>query len=310
MDTRVRTPATPAPWHGRCGVLGMMIAAFALSLTAVGCAADPNPLPQYMQDAPRTDEDVKRAIGEIRKELGDEFMIDSLEGIFYLAANGGLDEYRRCRATVERMYRFLTTFYFEKKAIKPIRIYCFRDKPSYDKYCMDTYQRGPSTPFGFYMPSERKMVMNIATGTGTLAHETVHPLLAEDFPGVPSWFNEGFASLYEQSEQGVDGQMEGLVNWRLKGLREAMRDDRAVPLADLLKTSTKEFYDEARGVNYATARYLCKWLQDQKKLRDFYREFKATAKDDPTGRAALEKVAGMKLDEIDPKWREWVKDLK
>ena len=71
--------------------------------------------------------------------------------------------------------------------------------------------------FGFYMSGERKMVMNIATGTGTLAHELVHPLLAEDFPNVSSWFNEGFASLYEQS--GSRGsRMMGFVNWRLPGL--------------------------------------------------------------------------------------------
>lgn len=281
-----------------------------LAALVAGCAVEPDPLPQYMQDAPRTDEDIRKAIAEIRKELGDDFIVDSVEGIFYLASNGGLDEYKRCRATLERMYRFLIRDFFEKKTVKPVRVYCFRDKETYEQYCKDAYQRSPSTPFGFYMPSERKMVMNISTGTGTLAHETVHPLLAEDFPSVPSWFNEGFASLYEQSQQTATGRMEGLVNWRLKGLKEAMREDRAIPLADLVRTSTKEFYDEARGVNYATARYLCKWLQDQGKLQDFYREFKSAARDDPTGRATLQKITGMKLDELDKAWREWVRNLK
>lgn len=281
-----------------------------LGWALLGCTIEPDPLPRYMQDAPRTDLDIKNAVAEIRLELGEEFIIDTVEGIFYLAVNGGVDEYKRCRSTVERMYRFLTTDYFQKKPAKPIRIYCFKDNATYEKYCKDTYQREPTTPYGFYMPAERKMVMNIATGTGTLAHEIVHPLLAEDFPKVPSWFNEGFASLYEQSRQTADGQMEGLVNWRLKGLQEAIKEKRAVALSDLVKTSQQEFYNEARGVHYATARYLCKWLQDKKRLQPFYREFRAASETDPTGRTSLEKVTGMKMSDLDTTWRMWVEELK
>ena len=275
-----------------------------------GCAAPPDPIPQLMQDAPRTEEDVRRAIAEIRKELGESYVIDTVEGVFYMAANGGLEEYKMCRATVERMVRFLYRDYLGRKPAKPIRIYCFKDAASYESYCRRTYDRPPSTPFGFYMPAERKMVMNIATGTGTLAHEIAHPLVAEDFPEVPSWFNEGFASLYEQSRQSVEGRMEGLVNWRLKGLKEALKEDRAVTLADLVRTSSDEFYAEARGVHYATARYLCKWLPDHQKLQAFYRDFRDGVRDDPTGRTALEKALGAKLEDFDGPFRAWITGLK
>jgi len=290
--------------------MGRLIPVLLACVATVGCAVDADPLPRYMQDAPRTDEDVRVAVAEIRKELGEDFDVDHVERIFYLAGNGGKDELRRCRATVERMYRFLTRDYFQKRPTKPLRVYCFRDALSYEAYCKEAYQKPPSTPYGFYMPSERKMVMNIATGTGTLAHELVHPLLAEDFPMVPSWFNEGFASLYEESLQTVDGKMIGNVNWRLRGLKEAMAEDRAITLDALLKTTTKEFYDETRGVHYATARYLCKWLQDKELLVEYYRQFKDAAKADPTGRATLEKVSGMSIADLDPIWREWVRKLK
>jgi hypothetical protein len=127
-----------------------------------------------------------------------------------------------------------------------------------------------------------------------------------DFPHAPTWFDVGMATLYEESIGDSNGTMEGRPNWHLKGLKQAMREDRAIPLADLLKTTTQQFYDESRGVNYATARYLCKWLQDQKKLQEFYCEFRKNAKDDPTGLASLEKVAGMNIERIDKVWREWV----
>ncbi|MBI2933219.1 MAG: hypothetical protein HYY16_16360 [Planctomycetes bacterium] len=311
MRTR-SMPAFSSALSGWATAAALILRSSLCLLPAVptGCIATPDPLPRYMQDAPRTEEEVRRAIEEIRGELGDGFIIDHIDGIFFLAADGGVDEYRRCRATIERMYRFLMRDFFEKRPGKPIRIYCFREADGYERYCKATYRRPPSTPFGFYMPAERKMVMNIATGTGTLAHETVHPLLAEDFPTVPSWFNEGFASLYEQSRQTVDERMEGLVNWRLKGLKEALKEGRAIPLEELLKTSSKEFYDETRGVNYATARYLCKWLQDQDKLKPFYRQFRAAADRDPTGRAVLEKVTGMSVEKMDRVWRAWVLALK
>ncbi len=160
------------------------------------------------------------------------------------------------------------------------------------------------------MSHERKMVMNIATGTGTLAHEMVHPLIAEDFPEVPTWFNEGFASLYEQSRSLPNDRMEGLLNWRLPGLQRAIREEGIISLRDLMNTSTHSFYGDERGVNYATARYLCLYLQEKELLGKFYVTFKATFEKDSTGITALEKVTGQTLDKLQPAWIAWVKKLR
>ena len=64
--------------------------------------------------------------------------------------------------------------------------------------------------------------MNIGTGGGTLVHEVVHPFIAASFPAAPAWFNEGLASLYEAVRE-KDGQFWGLPNWRLDGLKRAIR---------------------------------------------------------------------------------------
>lgn len=282
-----------------------------LLLTALlaGCGLDSS-LPQYMQDLPRSEEETIRVCEEIRRELGDETQVERVEDFFFVASNDTSRSFLQYKATIARVYRYLYEDYFSRRPGKPIRVYLFRDKTTYDVYCRSTYDKPPSTPYGFYMSSERKMVMNISTGTGTLAHELVHPLLAEDFPGVPSWFNEGFASLFEQSGE-RDGKMVGFVNWRLPKLKQMLKIGKGVALADLMKTTTEQFYGEDdRGVNYATARYLCLYLQEKKQLIPFFKAFKETAKDDPTGALAFEKATGKKPSELDPSWREWVLGLK
>ncbi len=283
-------------------------AAILLFLAAAGCGAEPS-IPQYMQDLPRSEEETLRMTAEIRRELGEGMRVEQVEEFFFVASNDSEASFRQCKGTVARIFNYLHADYFTKKPEKPIRVYLFKDRQSYEDYCTATYQKPPSTPFGFYMSSERKMVMNISTGTGTLAHELVHPLLAEDFPQVPSWFNEGFASLFEQSGP-QDGKMVGFVNWRLPGLHKALKANKSVTFKDLVGYTAAQFYGEERGVNYATARYLCLYLQENGQLIPFYQQFKATSKDDRTGTAALEKVTGKKLDDLEAEWRTWVLKLR
>ncbi len=279
-----------------------------VALTA-GCGVDPA-VPQYMLDLPRTEEETLRVYEEIRHELGEDTHVERVEDYFFVASNDSMPKFIEYKQTISRVFRYLYEDYFTRKPERPIRVYLFRDKSSYDSYCRATYEKPPATPYGFYMSRERKMVMNISTGMGTLAHELVHPLLSEDFPGVPSWFNEGFASLFEQSGD-RRGKMVGFVNWRLPKLRQLLKINKAVPLADLMKTTTEQFYGEDdRGVHYATARYLCLFLQDHGLLIPFFKEFKATAADDPTGAKALQKVSGKTPAELEPVWRDWVLGLR
>ncbi|HUR38238.1 MAG TPA: hypothetical protein VM222_02040 [Planctomycetota bacterium] len=280
-----------------------------LIVLAAGCGVDPA-VPQYMLDLPRTEEETLRVCEEIRRELGEDTHVERVEDYFFVASNDSMPKFIEYQQTVTRVFRYLYEDYFTRKPERPIRVYLFRDKSSYDGYCRATYEKPPSTPYGFYMSRERKMVMNISTGTGTLAHELVHPLLSEDFPGVPSWFNEGFASLFEQSGE-RKGKMAGFVNWRLPKLRQLLKINKGVPLADLMRTTTEQFYGEdERGVHYATARYFCLYLQDHGLLIPFFKEFKAAAAEDPTGAKSLRKVTGKTPAELEPIWRDWVLGLK
>jgi hypothetical protein len=199
--------------------------------------------------------------------------------------------------------------------------------------------------------------MNIDTGGGTLVHEIVHPFIAANFPECPSWFNEGLASLYEQSGESR-GRIRGRTNWRLAGLQEVIqpkpkpkpdeqakakpdtkseaklaakpgnvpeRED-AVPPAEpeeqkplptfkmLCGTSTYEFYSEDPGSNYAQARYLCYYLQQQGLLREYYRQFRRNVRNDPTGYETLKTILEIKDEEgmakFEETWKVWVLKLR
>src|SRR5262249_34095242 len=132
-----------------------------------------------------------------------------------------------------------------------------------------------------------------------------------DFPRAPSWFNEGLASLHEQCRFRNDEEgpwIEGLVNWRLKGLQEVQRQGRLRPLSELVHDT--EFRGPLEGTNYAQARSFCLYMQQQGVLEKFYAVFRDTYQTDPQGRAAIEAVfAGRSWSELDQDFQRWVSQL-
>ena len=241
-----------------------------------------------------------------RAELGDGVALQAVGVRYLVASDASADELRRAVGTVERVDSALNLEFFATPRAAPLLIYLFGDATSYDAYNVKAFGAVSDTPYGFYSSAEDLIVMNLATGTGTLAHELVHPLIAVDFPAVPSWFNEGFASLFEQSEYTAEGRMRGLVNWRFEGLLSAL-DAGEVALRPVMLTTTEAFYGEESGLNYAIARYLCLYLQEQGQLAAYYRAFREGVGEDPSGIATLESVLASPLDDIEKAWKDWLR---
>jgi hypothetical protein len=198
---------------------------------------------------------------------------------------------QRARQTVGWAVRMLKQDYFAKDPTHTIDIWLFKDAESYERHVLAMTGSAPTTPYGFYSSRHKALMMNIETGGGTLVHEIVHPFVEANFPECPPWFNEGLASLYEQSTE-AGGHIRGLVNWRLPGLQQAIKA-KTVPEFDALTAMNENaFYGDGSGTYYAQARYLCYYLQEQGKLVDFYREFSTNRKTDPTGAKSLRKVLG------------------
>jgi hypothetical protein len=294
--------------HGEDGLRLTLLAGIFLA----SCAR-PIPAAPPRDDSPGPLEALAK---EVRRDLGTGFTIEPVGELYVVSSNCGRPEHESAKGTIHRADRALARIFFDKKPDRPIAIYLFRDKASYEDYCQRRYNEKPSTPYGFFRPDERKLVMNIATGSGTLVHEMVHPLLEADFPGVPSWLNEGLASLFEQCHIAPSGDsIRGLINWRLPGLQRAIEEGTLIALKDLLAMSSGEFY-RRYSLPYAESRYLCLYLQEKGLLVKFYKAFRArAAAEDPAGRdatgaATLEAIAGKPLADLQAEWTAWVRTLK
>ncbi len=209
---------------------------------------------------------------------------------------------QRSEQTVKWAVDRLKKEYFTKDPTDIIDIWLFRDAPSYEEYTEKLTSDKPGTPFGFYSPADKALFMNISTGGGTLVHEIVHPFIASNFPDCPSWFNEGLASLYEQSAERND-KIVGLTNWRLAGLQEAIQEKSVPSFETLCGTTTHEFYEQDPGTNYSQARYLCYYLQEHGLLTNYYQAFRQNAETDPTGYQTLKAVLKAEdMSEFQTRW--------
>ena len=268
-----------------------------LFLTAPALAAD-----QSLQE--RCD----NLLAKWKDRLDEEHFASLVSPPFVLAGDGGHEKLQIYRyRTVVAAARALHATYFDAEPDKPILIFLFESEEPYKQLAKKWFDDDDVPHFGFCR-SDGIMLMNISTGGGTLVHELVHALIKPDFPTVPSWFNEGLASLYEQSN--IDGDtITGLKNWRLPALKQAIRQDQLRSFEELM--ADPDFYGKEHvGLNYAQARYLMMYLQDKHLLQKFYRNFRAGAKDDPTGIETLKQlIAPKKLPEFEREWRAWVFSL-
>jgi len=213
---------------------------------------------------------------------------------------------RRAEQTVRWATDRLKELYFDRDPTDILDIWLFKDKESYEKHALELFGDEPTTPYGYFTSKHKALIMNIATGGGTLVHEIVHPFVDANFPQCPSWFNEGLGSLYEQSGE-RKGRIIGLTNWRLDGLQNAIKSGAVPSFKTLTSTTTHQFYNEDTGTNYAQARYLCYYLQEHGLLVKFYKEFRARHKKDPTGYQTLQTILGTReMDAFKKSWEKWV----
>jgi hypothetical protein len=242
-----------------------------------------------------------------KDRLDEEHFSTLVSPPFVLAGDGGEDRLAQYRdRTILAAARALHATYFDAQPTEPILIFLFETEPPYRRLAKKWFNDDDVPHFGLCR-AHGVMLMNISTGGGTLVHELVHALIKPDFPGVPTWFNEGLASLYEQSNINGD-KIIGLKNWRLSALQQAIRAGTLRSFQEMI--DDPNFYGEHVGLNYAQARYLLMYLQEKGQLQTFYREFRGNAKDDPTGVETLRKLVAPKdLPTFEREWQSWVLGL-
>src|SRR6266542_6562069 len=212
-------------------------------------------------------------LAEIKRMVSEEFTLEEYS-YFVIASNLPGDETRAIITnTIAKAEKCFYNNYFEKKPDEVTTIFLFADDKRYRYWTKKLYGDEDISRFGYYKPSDRVMLMNISTGTGTLVHELTHAFVRYDFPDIPAWFNEGLGSLYERCSLN-GGEILGYVNWRLPTLQEAIRNNKYTSLSALIKTDDDEFYGNRNDYNYSQARYLCMYLQELGVLKKFYKSFR------------------------------------
>ncbi len=201
-------------------------------------------------------------------------------------------------------YRALMIDYFDHPPSQPVTLVLMSDEQSFVDVLGRMGYAGRKEYAGIYSRDDRRLVLNLATGEGTLAHELTHALAHADFLKMPEWFDEGLAALHEESVFTADGRrLIGQPNWRDNLLREAYQRPSRPTLAGMI---TGSFGSSAPAVDYALARNLCRYLQTRQLLGAFYRKCRARIHDDPTGGLSLLEIAGSgSFAELDTDFRAW-----
>lgn len=258
-----------------------------------------------------SDAEFARHIRELKKKLPHDGFSVVIQKPFVVIGDEAEEIVRkRSRHTVQWAVDRLKKDYFAADPEQILDIWLFQDSNSYEEHTESLFGSKPTTPYGYYSRRDKALVMNIATGGGTLVHEIVHPFMESNFPDCPSWFNEGLASLYEQASE-RDDRIIGQTNWRLAGLQKAIRADTVPSFESLCGTTTREFYDRDKGTNYAQARYLCYYLQEHGLLVKYYQTFSKNVETDPTGYESLKAVLKEKdIPAFQKRWEAWVLELR
>jgi hypothetical protein len=254
------------------------------------------------------DLDFDSIIEELESQLSDDFIVR--QHMYYVVASDLPEEKTNqlINHTISKATECFYNEYFEQKPTEVTTIFLFKGDKSYRAWAKKLYGDYDLSRFGYYKPSERVMLMNINTGSGTLVHEMTHALVRYDFPDIPSWFNEGLGSLYERCSL-QNGEILGYVNWRLPDLKDAIEDNSYTNLKNLVNTSEDEFYGNNSGFYYAQARYLCMFLQEKRILKEFYKAFRDNYTNDKTGKKTLEEIYGKNLSELEKEYLDWVETL-
>lgn len=156
---------------------------------------------------------------------------------------------------------------------------------------------------------------------GTLFHELMHLMIRTDIGDVPPWMDEGLACIYETCIIRGETLSGNLDNWRTSVLEEEIyKEESKIPhLKDFLNYSWSKFdgIDDndicKTAVNYAYAKHLILFLEQQDQLKPIFNALKnravffgSNSVDLRTDVGIFETTLGMNIDAIEQKFDEWM----
>ncbi|MCC7158631.1 MAG: hypothetical protein IT281_03745 [Ignavibacteria bacterium] len=200
--------------------------------------------------------------------------------------------------------------FVSKTPVDVTPIFLFSDFEKYKTFVLSNFniEESDISPYGFFKISKNTIAIRYVNWKGSISHEVTHKFTKRDFPDMPSWFDEGFASLNEKSTF-RNGVLIGDFSFRIIPLRRALKENTYTGLETLMQTDDNELYGKRSSFYYAQSRYLLMYLQQKGLLVDFYKHFRDTYTGDKTGISQLEKVTGKPISQIDEEVLKFVKSF-
>lgn len=150
----------------------------------------------------------------------------------------------------------------------PVDLVLYTDDGEYQALALG-YARVPAGQ-GFYRPDARVAAVNLSRGRGNLRHELVHPLIVDDFPTIPTWLNEGIASMYGGAHR-IRGRFQFVANYRTRDLLTAIEDGLLPSRREVAFAGRTELYGADGAIYYAVSQHVVLYLQQRGRLEAYYR---------------------------------------
>lgn len=218
-------------------------------------------------------------------------------------------------AFIQQHYQALKSSFFDKydphDKLIPVYLaggdYSQTGVKSFLSFCDQIHYRAVKK-VAYYMPLDNSIVAWASSGGGTLVHELVHALMANDFPHAPWWLNEGLACLQEEAnDQGIP-----INNYRLILIQQAIARDRyCIDWRDLIRTTKYEGANQTTyNLLHGYSRYFCKFLYDRwgkNGLAAIYQQIRDSSTWSDAGQIAIiGKVTHAEGDELQQQWQAWL----
>lgn len=147
----------------------------------------------------------------------------------------------------------------------------------------------------------------------TLRHEFMHVLHWRDMTRRGQlhaiWIMEGLCALPEDYDLDDAGALVPTVSWRSNTAKRMLTSGALRPLREYIALNQQQFTGTRPLGNYAVSRTVFLYLHRLGKLGEFYAAYTETYAESPSGEAALERVLGRPLDQVNKDFRIWLAKL-
>jgi hypothetical protein len=198
-----------------------------------------------------------------------------------------------------------------------------------DEAAYATYGGPPGSAGYWYWPAQELVLYDTIEDDGrngtwlVLNHEAFHQYIFYLYGNISpqSWYNEGTGDYYS-GYKWYGGRFEqAKAVWRVETIRELIRDNRFVPLTDLVRFTQQEYYGQNKygagiGQNYAQGWsfiYFLRtgkkkgakdWNADWDKILDTY--FKTLAMTGNENQAVEDAFRGIDMEALTESWKDYI----